>query len=108
MIKTRIASTAALFTFGVAALGGTVVAIAAPANAAPSASGSSSTSPGIEQHNGTTLRDQHEQSKTNPNKFNAPPITGPSSASTPALGSDQTAGPAVPRTWYPEMPHQGG
>ncbi len=32
MIKTRIASTAALFTFGLAALGGTVVAIAAPAN----------------------------------------------------------------------------
>jgi hypothetical protein len=33
MIKTRIASTAALFTFGLASLGGIVVAIAAPANA---------------------------------------------------------------------------
>ena len=35
MIKTRIAGTAAIFTFGLAALGGTVVAIAAPANADP-------------------------------------------------------------------------
>ena len=35
MIKNRIAGTAAIFTFGLAALGGTVVAIAAPANAAP-------------------------------------------------------------------------
>jgi hypothetical protein len=35
MIKTRIAGTAAVFTFGLAALGGAVVAIAAPANAAP-------------------------------------------------------------------------
>jgi hypothetical protein len=33
MIKTRIAGTAALFTFGIAALGGAAVAIAAPANA---------------------------------------------------------------------------
>lgn len=35
MIKTRIAGTAAVFTFGLASLGGAVVAIAAPANAAP-------------------------------------------------------------------------
>ena len=44
MIKTRIASAAALFTFGLAALGGTFLTIAAPANAstgAPSASTSS-------------------------------------------------------------------
>ena len=33
MIKTRIASTAALATFGLAALGGTALTIAAPANA---------------------------------------------------------------------------
>ena len=33
MIKNRIASAAALFTFGFAALGGTVLAVAAPANA---------------------------------------------------------------------------
>ncbi len=33
MIKNRIAGAAALFTFGFAALGGTVIAIAAPANA---------------------------------------------------------------------------
>ena len=33
MIKIRIAGAAAVFTFGLAALGGTVVAIAAPANA---------------------------------------------------------------------------
>ena len=44
MIKTRIASAAAVFTFGMGALGGTVVAIAAPANATPGASGTTSTS----------------------------------------------------------------
>jgi hypothetical protein len=33
MIKTRIAATAAAFTFGIAALGGAALAIAAPANA---------------------------------------------------------------------------
>jgi hypothetical protein len=42
MIKTRIASTAAVFTFGLAAVGGTVVAIAAPANAETGSAGSSS------------------------------------------------------------------
>ena len=39
MIKTRIAGTAAIVTFGLAALGGTVVAIAAPANAETSMTG---------------------------------------------------------------------
>jgi hypothetical protein len=38
VIKTRIASTAAVFTFGLAAIGGTVLTVAAPANAAPNAS----------------------------------------------------------------------
>jgi hypothetical protein len=33
MIKTRVASAAAIFSFGVAALGGAVVAVAAPASA---------------------------------------------------------------------------
>ena len=37
MIKTRIAGTAALFSFGLAAIGGTVLTVAAPANAAPKA-----------------------------------------------------------------------
>jgi hypothetical protein len=37
MIKNRIASGAAVFTFGLAALGGTVLAAASPANAAPGA-----------------------------------------------------------------------
>ena len=37
MIKTRIAHTTALLTFGLAALGGTALAIAAPGNAAPAA-----------------------------------------------------------------------
>jgi hypothetical protein len=47
MIKTRIASAAALFTFGLAALGGTVVAIAAPANAeTPTTTSSSSQTSG--------------------------------------------------------------
>ena len=44
MIKSRIAGTAALVTFGLAALGGTVTAIAAPANAAPASSGNTSSS----------------------------------------------------------------
>jgi hypothetical protein len=44
MIKTRIASAAAIFAFGLAAVGGTVLTVAAPANAAPSASGTSSSS----------------------------------------------------------------
>jgi hypothetical protein len=53
MIKTRIASAAAVFTFGLAALGGTVVAVAAPAYAAPSSSDSSSSS-GSTPSSGTT------------------------------------------------------
>lgn len=47
MIKTRLASAAAVFTFGLAALGGTALAIAEPANAetvTSSTSGSMSTS----------------------------------------------------------------
>jgi hypothetical protein len=47
MIRTRIAGTAAVFTFGLAALGGTALSIAGPANAAPSnehTAGSTSTS----------------------------------------------------------------
>jgi hypothetical protein len=47
MIKTRIAGTAAVLTFGLAALGGTALAVAAPSNAAPSnehGAGSTSTS----------------------------------------------------------------
>ena len=36
MIKTRIASAAAAFMCGLAAIGGTVLTVAAPANAAPS------------------------------------------------------------------------
>jgi hypothetical protein len=44
MIKTRIASTAALCTFGLAALGGAALTIAAPANAAPHASDTTTTS----------------------------------------------------------------
>jgi len=44
MIKTRIASTAAVFTFGLAALGGAVVAIAGPANAGTGLTSSSDAS----------------------------------------------------------------
>ena len=42
MIKNRLAGTAALVTFGLAALGGAVVTVAAPANAAPASSDTSS------------------------------------------------------------------
>jgi invasion protein IalB len=45
MIKTRIASAAAVFTVGMAALGGTVVAAAAPANATPGAASVHQTPP---------------------------------------------------------------
>ena len=44
MIKTRIASTAAVFTFGLAAIGSTALTIAAPANAAPRLSDTASSS----------------------------------------------------------------
>ena len=44
MFKTRIAGTAALFTFGLAALGGTALAVAAPGNAETGASSSTSSS----------------------------------------------------------------
>ena len=44
MIKTRIAGTAAVFTFGLAAIGGTALAVAAPGNADTGASGSTSSS----------------------------------------------------------------
>ena len=53
MFKTRIASTTALFTFGLAAIGGTALAVAAPGYAAPdstSSSGSSSTSSSDGKH----------------------------------------------------------
>lgn len=46
MVKTHIASAAALFTFGLAALGGTVVAVAVPANAATGTATSSSETSG--------------------------------------------------------------
>jgi hypothetical protein len=41
MVKTRIAGAAAIVTFGFATLGGAVVAVAAPANAAPAAGSTS-------------------------------------------------------------------
>ena len=108
MIKTRIASTAAAFVVGIAAIGGTALTIAVPANAAPSSSAPSA-STGSDQHDGKTRRDQHEQSKRHPNKFNPSPTAGQSSASASIVGSNQeTDGPTVPRSWYPEMPHQGG
>jgi hypothetical protein len=108
MIKTRIASTTAAFVVGLAAIGGTALTIAVPATAAPS-SLAPSASTGSDQHDGKTPRHQHEQSKKHPNNFNASPTAGPSFASDSTLGSNQvTDGPTVPRSWYPEMPHQGG
>ena len=44
MIKTRIAGTAALFTFGLAAIGGTALVVAAPGYADTGTSGSTSSS----------------------------------------------------------------
>lgn len=108
MTKTRIASTGSAFVIGFAAIGGTALTIAVPANAAPSSSAPSA-STGSHQHDGKTQGAQHEQSTKQPNEFNPSPTAGPFSASGSTLGSDQeTAGPTVPRSWYPEMPHQGG
>ena len=44
MVKTRLASGAAAFVFGLATIGGTALTIAAPAYAAPGASGTTSSS----------------------------------------------------------------
>jgi hypothetical protein len=110
-IKQFAASSAIAGALGFATIGGPALVIAASANAAPGASSatSSSTSTGSDQHDGKTQRDQHEQSKKHPNKFNPSPTAGSSAASASTLGSNQeTDGPTVPRSWYPEMPHQGG
>jgi hypothetical protein len=107
-VKQFAVSSAIAGALGFAAIGGTALTIAVPANAAPSSSAPSA-SPGSDQHDGKTRRDQHEQSKKHPNKFNPSPTAGHSSASASILGSNQeTDGPTVPRSWYPEMPHQGG
>jgi hypothetical protein len=89
-----------------AAIGSTALTIAAPASAAPSdqhAAGATSTSAPT---GGADKPSRHV--RLDPNfKPQAPAGSTTTSAST--LGSNQeTAGPTVPRSWYPEMPHQGG
>lgn len=93
-IKHFAASSTIAGVLGLAAVGGTAVTIAAPASAAPSnqhAAGATSTS-------GATVGADKPQAPA-----------GASSRSASTMGSNQqTAGPTVPRSWYPEMPHQGG
>jgi hypothetical protein len=82
MITTRIASAAALVTFGFAALGGTAVAIAAPASAETAATSSSS---------------QNSGDKFSPNE-NLPGTAGPAAADArqiPHELADATRGPDV-------------
>jgi hypothetical protein len=70
LIKSRIASGAAVITFGLAALGGIVVAIASPANAAPAASGTTSDS--------HTITKPHDEPPLDPHKPGfMPSLPGP-------------------------------
>ncbi|WP_319432501.1 hypothetical protein [Mycobacterium sp. RTGN5] len=84
MTKTRIASTAALFTFGLAALSGIALAVAAPGNAdtgASSSSGSSSTS-------SSSTSGTKSDTKTATKSGTPSPSAGPTSK----LGSAPTSG----------------
>jgi hypothetical protein len=105
MIKTRITGVAALFTFGVAALGG--IALAAPGNAAPGASGTSSGSSSTSAPAGETGKSEHmtpglkSQQQTQDHLIpgsKLPPITtGSSNGPIVKLGStdDSDAGPNI-------------
>jgi hypothetical protein len=77
MIKTRIAGTAAIFTFGLAALGGTVVAIAAPANAETGTSMTGTAGPAVA--NAREVSDELEGATRGPN---VSPVPAPGSAAT--------------------------
>ena len=100
MIKTRIASTAAVFTFGLAALGGTVVAVAAPANAETGTT-SSSDSKSMTGTAGPAVADARHISDELQDA-----TRGPNVVHVPAPGSAATA-VHVPFPHTPHSPHEG-
>ena len=99
MIKTRIAGTAAVLTFGLAAVGGTVVAIAAPANAetgrgsSPDSSMTGTAGPAVAQ--AREVPDVLEDATRGPNVVLVP---APGSAATRVH---------VPFPQTPHNPHEG-
>jgi hypothetical protein len=100
MIKTRIASAAAILTFGLASLGGIVVAIATPANAetetTTTVDGTSMTgTAGQAVDDARTVPDQLQDA-----------TRGPNVTSVPAPGSTVT-GEHVPFPLTPQSPHEG-
>jgi hypothetical protein len=89
------ASSAIAGVLGVSALGlGCGLAAAAPAT---------DSGPGVSTHGSPSF--QHVARRTTRRYAYKAPVTN---SSAPTLGTDDGNGPAVPRTWYPEMPHQGG
>ncbi|AKK28193.1 hypothetical protein [Mycobacterium sp. EPa45] len=102
MIKNRIASAAAIVTFGLAAFGGTVVAIAAPANAE---------TPGAVQVEGTdmtgTAGQAVEDARAIPEEL-ADATRGPDVAAIPAPGSAAAQEHTLfPRDAAPHSEHNG-
>jgi hypothetical protein len=112
MIKTRIASTAALFTFGLAALGGTVVAIAAPASADTGTTSSSSSQTSgdkvtPEEALPGTAGPADAEARQIPDELEGA-TRGPNAASVPAPGSAATAEHILfPHEAAPHSDHNG-
>jgi hypothetical protein len=100
MINTRIAGTAAVFTFGLAALGGTVAAIAASANAETDTT-SASDGTSMTGTAGPAVGDARRVSDELEDA-----TRGPSSVHVPAPGSAAT-GVHVPFPHTPHSPHEG-
>ena len=100
MIRTRIATTAALLTFGLASLGGIVVAIAAPANA------DAETTTSVD---GTSMTGTAGQAVDDAQKIPdalQDATRGPNVTSVPAPGSTAT-GEHVLFPLTPQSPHEG-
>ena len=112
MIKNRIASAAALFTFGVAALGGAVVAIAAPAHAdadttATSSSQTSGDKAAPEENMTGTAVSALADAEAVPDEL-ADATRGPDVAGVPAPGSAATMEHKLfPREAAPHSEHDG-
>jgi hypothetical protein len=95
MIKNRIASTAALATFGLAALGGAVVAVAAPANAETGASGTTTSSDGTTTSGGTRT---HPNSKVGSTP--TPNVSSTGGAHTSVTSDGSPASPFLGPPYY--------
>lgn len=112
MTKTRIASAAALFTFGFAALGGTVLAVAAPANAETAATSSTSSQTSGDKVTpnetlpGTAGQAVADASEVSDELANA--TRGPNVAAVPAPGSAATTEHVpFPHNAAPHSEHNG-